>query len=188
MNPLKHRTKLIDDIEKYFQPTNTQIERLQEINDSKVNFAIQWIMSLISMVIFGWGIIIVVYENTINVNKDITDKFLFGVNFMPTYLTFIISIVILLSVYMSIKYISKNSHDLPRCVRKIISLKKIDFCEIEKKVNKLTSKTKDKYKLYDIVCILTMFTTYLLISEDSKEYNKYHITNIRNMIKKVNKE
>ena len=73
-------------------------------------------------------------------------------------------------------------------MRKIISLKKIDFCEIEKKVNKLTSKTKDKYKLYDIVCILTMFTTYLLISEDSKEYNKYHITNIRNMIKKVNKE
>lgn len=188
MSPLNHRTKMIDNIEKYFQPTNAQIERLQEINDSKVNFAIQWIMSLISIVIFGWGIIIVLYENTINVDKKIDDNFLFGFKFMPTYLIVIIIVVVVLVIYLSIKYIAKNSHDLSYCVRKIISENKIDLPEISKRVDKINSKAKDKNKLYDIVCILTMFTTYLLISDSKNNYNYYDNIKIRTIIERISRD
>lgn len=181
--PLEHRTKMIADIENYFQPTDSQVERLKGINDSKVNFAIQWIMSVISVVLFGWGLIIVVYENTITINKTITDRFLFNVNFMPSYLTMIIVFIIMLVFLLCFKFIFKNSYDLSKCIRKVISENVLNLEDIDAQLNDINlDKSK---KLYSLICILTMVTTFLLIKDEhSKIEEGRNIKKIEDIFKK----
>lgn len=162
--PLSHRTKLICDIETFFQPTDVQVDKLRGNNDSKVNFAIQWIMSILSSIIFIWGIVIVVYENTINIEKCITDSFLFGIGYAPFYLIFIIGLVMLTVTYMISKFIVRNSHDLSKEIRKIISNKTLTFYDVENQMRLIEKKSK--YKLYIVVNILTMITTYMIIAPE----------------------
>lgn len=162
--PLSHRTKLICDIETFFQPTDAQVDKLRGNNDSKVNFAIQWIMSILSSIIFIWGIVIVVYENTINIEKCITDNFLFGIGYAPFYLIFIIGLVMLTVTYMISKFIVRNSHDLSKETRKIISNKTLTFYDVENQMRLIENKSK--YKLYIVVNILTMITTYMIIAPE----------------------
>lgn len=161
-SPLNHRNKIIEDIENFFQPTDSQIERLRSVNDSKVNFAIQWIMSVISIIIIGWGIIIVVYENTVTIEKSINDIFLFGIGFMPSYLVILIAIVIISIIIMSSKFIFKNSHDLSKNIRKIISSGNLSVADI--RAQESVGKNNTNERLYVIISILTMITTYMIVS------------------------
>jgi hypothetical protein len=167
-SPLHHRERMLNRLKEIFEPTDIQIERLRNDNDSKVSFAIQWIMSILSAIIFFYGLSTVWYENTININKLVSDVFIDKTGIMPVYLTFLIISTILITFFAIIYFLIHNSSLMTGDMKKVIKTGQLDKTVIDKYLI-LIKKNNNKKKLLTITELLKMITTYVILNKDACE-------------------
>jgi len=171
-SPYHHRQKLISRIQAFFDPTDVQIERLRNDNDSKVNFSIQWIMSILSVIIFFWGVSTMWYENTVAINKSITDTFVNGIGFMPSYLLLLFAVTLGSMGGCVIYFLINNSSLVSRDLRRVMKDDGLDVTDLVGRVDQKReyieglSRWSRKKRLYLITEMFKMITTYVILHLD----------------------
>jgi len=182
--PYNYRKHSIDNIRSLYEPTDEQICRLRSDNDSRVNFAIQSIMSILTVVFFIWGVLSVWYQTTIDFTSTISDKVLFNSHYWPATFSMIAIGTALTSIAIAIIVSSRNSRTFNNEVRNVIESQELNLDIIRLKVKKIKSCEIKKNRLLLITELFNIITAFLTINSN---YNRleYFKNEILNAIKEV---
>ena len=175
--PSSHRARLLDRINDFFEPTDAQIDRLRSDNDSKVNFAIQWVMSILSVVIFLWGISTFWYQSIVNVSNPITDTVLGKLPWAPSYLLLLTGIT-LITIFVFVSYFLIYNASLASSEMKaVIATKKLDIITLSDKIKTINKYTEsydkkhhkkcNKKKLLSVTETFKLLTTHIILNIDN---------------------
>lgn len=167
--PYNYRKHSIDNIRSLYEPTDEQICRLRSDNDSRVNFAIQSIMSILTIVFFIWGVLSAWYQTTIDYTAAVSDNVLFNNHYWPATFTIIAFGTALASIAIALIVSSRNSRTFTKEVQKVIESRELDFNIIESKIKKIKECEYTKDRLLLITELFNVITAYLTInSYDNK--------------------
>lgn len=174
--PSRHRARLLDRINDFFEPTDAQIDRLRSDNDSKVNFAIQWIMSILSVVIFLWGISTFWYQSMVSANNSIMDPVLKNLPWMPPKLFLLMGTTFFKMVIFVLYFLIHNASLASREMKTVITSKKLDIKMFKEKIEIIKKHTEsydekhhkkcNKKKLLYITETFKLLTTHIILNID----------------------
>lgn len=156
-------------IKSLYEPTDEQLCRLRSDNDSRVNFAIQSIMSILTVVFFIWGVLSAWYQTTIVNKAMISEKVLFNSHYWPATFTIIAFGTALASLSIALIVSSRNSRTFTKEVQNVIESQKLKPNVIKSKLEKIESCEHTKNRLLLITELFNIFTVYLTININSKD-------------------
>jgi hypothetical protein len=167
--PSIHRENVLIRIREFFEPTDRQIEKLRNDNDSKVNLGVQWIMSILSAIIFFWGITTFWYQGTILVEKKIVDTFNSPIGFIPSYMTTIIFVTITIMMGIVIYFLIINSSITSKESRDLIKTRNINISSFVKKADVIIAGRDkvQKKRLLKLTDLLKLVTSYIILNLES---------------------
>lgn len=187
--PISQRKKTLHQIKDFFEPTDAQIERLRSDNDSKVNFAIQWIMSILSVIIFFWGISTFWYQGMISINKNqqIVDYVIENLPWIPYKMSIMISSTILVSILSIIYFLVYNSSSNTNELKNVIKSNNLELEILRKKFKEIHEKKLEnkKNKLLIITETFKLITTYIILNFEKEEENSELLKSIKSLIEKI---
>lgn len=187
--PSVQRQKTLDKINDFFEPTDAQIERLRSDNDSKVNFAIQWIMSILSVIIFFWGISTFWYQGMISIQTEhqIVDYVSKNLPWIPYKMSVMILITVLVSILTVIYFLVYNSSSSTNELKTVIKSNNLELYVLEKKLSEISDKNFEskKNRLLIITETFKLITIYMILNfETEVEHNKF-LESVRSLIEKI---
>jgi hypothetical protein len=171
--PYNYRKHSIDNIRSLYEPTDAQICRLRSDNDSRVNFAIQSIMSILTVVFFLWGVLSVWYQTTIEYTAMASDKVLFNSYYFPATFSIIAFGTALCSVLIAIIVGSRNSNSYTKEIINVVESHNLDWNFINSRINKIKECVYKKNRLYLITELFSVFTAFLTTNSDSALLENY---------------
>lgn len=185
-SPYTYRKHSIDNIRGLYEPTDEQICRLRSDNDSRVNSAIQSIMSILSIVFFVWGVLSAWYQTTINNTATISEKVLFNSHYWPATFSIIAFGTALASITIALIVSSRNSKTFTKEVQKVIESQELNIHIIESKIEIIKSCKFMKNRLLLITELFSVFTAFLTINSNDAKLECYK-NEILKAIKEVDK-
>lgn len=188
-SPYNYRKHSIDNIRSLYEPTDEQICRLRSDNDSRVNFAIQSIMSILTVVFFIWGVLSAWYQTTIINTAMINERMLFNSHYWPATFTLIALGTTLVSIAITLIISNRNSKTFTNDIKNVIESRKLNPNIIKMKLGKIESCKHIKSRLLLITELFNIFTAYMTININSKDSNMEleYFNEILKAIKEVDK-
>jgi hypothetical protein len=183
-SPYNYRKHSIENIRSLYEPTDEQICRLRSDNDSRVNFAIQSIMSILTIVFFIWGVLSVWYQTTIDFTSTVSDKVLFNSHYWPAIFSIIAIGTALASIIIAVIVSSRNSKTFNNEVQNVIESQELNLDVIRLKIKKIKSCAIKKNRLLLITELFNIITAFLTINSNSNRL-EYFKDEILNSIKEV---
>lgn len=165
--PRKHREKLLNRIKNFFEPTDAQIERLRSDNDSKSSMAIQWIATILSVIIFFWGMLTFWYNAAIR-TETIEDGISLLPIHMPNRMLAIIIVTIALIGIVVTQFLIRNSSSTSKDMKEVIKNEELKPEKLNEKVQEINRmKKQDRKILLKITEALKLLTTHTILKIDS---------------------
>lgn len=184
-SPFEFRSNSVDNIKSLYEPTDAQIDRMRSDNDSRVNFAIQSIMSILTIVFFLWGLMTFWYQTTINYQTSIIDKSIFNNQYLPATFIIMATITGITSLLVAFLITKRHNYSMCKSVKNVIVTNNIDKNITNKLLHKLHS-SKSKYnKLLIITQLFNIITAYIIINIENPVNIKDRINELNDIIYSV---
>jgi len=182
-SPLKLREHSIQKIKSIYEPTDAQISRLRSDNDTRVNFTIQSIMSILTVVFFIWGVLSVWYQTTIGFESKLIDSVLFNSPYWPTTFTLIAGATALISVLVALSISGRNNSSNKKEIKKVIRQNRIDYKSVNYKLKNVRDCIKPNGRLLAITQIFNIFTSFIILNSDQKDLIRKEFEYIISIVK-----
>jgi hypothetical protein len=172
-SPYNYRKHSIDNIKNLYEPTDEQICRLRSDNDSRVNLAIQGIMSILTIVFFVWGVMAAWYQTTISYAAIISDKVLFNSYYWPAIFSIITIGTALVSIAIALFISNRYSRSFTKEVQRVIISQELNIQVIESKINNINDCKNINRRLLLITELFSIITAFLTINSNNNKLEQF---------------
>lgn len=187
-----HRTRLCDRLKDLFEPTDKQINKFRNNNESRVNANIQRVMTILTFVTFFWGISLAFVENGVNISAQLADHpFFFNISI---FVVSIIAIFLLIAIIYLCKIKKSKKRIYTRKISKLIKLlnrcdKNINVDTIIEEIKIITRKINPQ-KIIDINEFIQAILILVIFDMNSKIHciTRNHIIQLTKLIKEIDEK
>lgn len=181
-SPYNYRKDSIDNIKRLYEPTDEQICRLRNDNNSRVNLATQGIMSILTIVFFMWGVSSVWYQTTIDCIAVVNDRVLFNSHYFPAIFFLITIGTILISIIIAFFISNRYSRTFTKDIQNMIKYQNINKQVIKLKIDKIKNCKYTNTRLLlisELFSVIIMFLTINLNKNQLEDFEAEILNTIR---------